>query len=79
MNPRIILDRTFERDLGGFDYKSIVCEIMDTKWGPIAFTMHGVCLSNGVEFRWVHEMGDEITMTDSEILDAQKILDRIKK
>lgn len=72
--PRIILDRTFECGLDGFDYKSIVCEIMDTKYGPIAFTMHDVRLQH----KCAYSIGEEVEMTEGEISDAQKILDRIR-
>ncbi len=77
--PRIILDRAFERQIGGFDHRTIECEIMDTKFGPIAYARKGVWLSNAAaNSHCVIEAGTEVEMTDGEILDAQKILDRVK-
>jgi hypothetical protein len=73
--PKIILDRSFEQELGGFEHKAIECEIMDSRFGPIAYTRYTIWLS---PYKRAYRAGDEVEMTEGEIADAQTILDRVK-
>ena len=81
MCARIILSRTFERDMGGFDHREIPCKLIDTpKWGPLAYAMNNVVVFTGFEkMKVVIEAHDEVELTEGELSDARKILARINK